>query len=119
MLACLDQADVFTLSRATLTESSKRLESLSVDQCAPFYEEARSLELELLSVYRMVVLCAKKEDELESVTSWWNAMTKVCDSFAEGLHELHKKHPTCGANLFYDRVLDLRNKCQRLAEMHS
>ena len=119
MSACFDQSDIFTLSEATLTESTKRLSALDQDQCAPFYEEARSLELELLAVYRMVALCARKEDELNRISEWWKAMTQVCDSFAGRLHELHERHPMCGANLFYDRVLDLRNKCQRLAEMHS
>jgi hypothetical protein len=119
MSACFDQTDVFTLSEATLTESTRRLGTLSEDQCSAFFEEARSLELELLSVYRMVALCAKKEDNLEHVAEWWKAMTDVCDSFAKTLHTLHSKHPSCGANFFYDRVLDLRNKCQRLAEMHS
>jgi hypothetical protein len=119
MSACFDQTDVFTLSQATLSESTKRLGTLSQDQCTGFYEEARSLELELLAVYRMVALCAKKEDDLEHVSDWWKAMTNVCDSFAKSLHTLHEKHPSCGAKLFYDRVLDLRNKCQRLAEMHS
>lgn len=119
MSACFDQTDVFTLSEATLTESTRRLENLSENQCSAFYEEARSLEIELLSVYRMVALCAKKEDDLEHVCQWWKTMTNVCDSFAKSLHTLHGKHPSCGAKLFYDRVLDLRNKCQRLAEMHS
>jgi rRNA maturation protein Nop10 len=119
MSACLDQTDVYTLSEATLTESTRRLETLRVDQCSAFYEEARSLELELLSVYRMVALCARKEDDLGHVSQWWKTMQTVCDSFAAGLHTLHEKHPACGAKLFYDRVLDLRNKCQRLAEMHS
>jgi len=66
----------------------------------------------------MVAICAKKENELSAVSTWWAAMTNVCDLFAARLHELQEKHPNCGAKLFYDRVLDLRNKCQRLAEMH-
>ncbi len=118
MSACLDKADILSLADASLTESTRRLSSLAEDQCSPFYEEARSLELELLTVYRTVAICARKEDELQAVSAWWTAMTDICDTFAGRLKGLHEKHPYCGAEIFYDHVLDLRNKCRRLAEMH-
>lgn len=118
MSACLDHEDVIELSRITLAESAKRLERIPINLCAPFNEEARALELELLNVYRTVVFCVKKEDEMEAVAIWWKTMTEICDVFSKRLHDLHSKHPLCGADVFYDRVLDLRNKCQRLQEMH-
>ncbi|MDQ6625720.1 MAG: hypothetical protein M3Y69_06215 [Verrucomicrobiota bacterium] len=119
MSACLDQLDIRTLADASLSESDKRLELLNQDQCAPFYEEARSLELELLAMYRTVVVCTRKEDDLAAVCRWWTVMTEICDVFASRLKSVHGKHPQCGANMFYDQVLDLRNKCRRLAEMHA
>ncbi len=118
MSACLDQQDVVQLSEMTLTESAKRLQRIPENLCAPFNEEARALELELLNVYRTVVLCVKKEDSMENVASWWETMTNICDVFSKRLHDLHSRHPYCGADVFYDRVLDLRNKCRRLQEMH-
>jgi hypothetical protein len=45
-------------------------------------------------------------------------MVPQCDEFAKRLDALRLAHPECGAALFYDRVLDLRNKCQPLRQMH-
>jgi len=56
---------------------------------------------------------------LEKVASWSGTMVSRCDEFAKRLRDLSVAHPACGAGYFYDRVLDLRNKCQRLREMHS
>lgn len=102
----------------TLAESEKRLARIAEDRCATFYEEARSLEVELLSMYRTVAVCVRKEDDMGRIRQWWTTMKDVCDRFAALLSQLQKNHPQCGADTFYDRVLDLRNRCQRLAEMH-
>jgi hypothetical protein len=118
MSACFDQSDVVELSRAALADSRKRLDSIPEGRCALFYEEARSLEVELLTIYRAVAICVRKEDKLDRIQQWWSTMKGVCDHFATRLSEVQSRHPSCGANTFYDRVLDLRNRCQRLAEMH-
>ncbi len=118
MSACFDTSDVLELSRATLDEVNRRLSEIPADLCAPFYAEASNLEQQLLGVYRTVALCVRKEEELEKITAWWEAMTKACDEFARRLAKLSEEHPECGSEFFYDRVLDLRNKCQRLQEMH-
>lgn len=118
MSACLDHTDVIALSEVTLSESAKRIGRIPENLCAPFNDEARALELELLNVYRTVAVCVKKEDDMAAVAVWWETMTGICDVFSKRLHELHSQHPYCGADVFYDRVLDLRNKCQRLQEMH-
>ncbi|HEV7403235.1 MAG TPA: hypothetical protein VGO11_09925 [Chthoniobacteraceae bacterium] len=119
MNTCFDTSDIMELSRVTLDETDRRLQGLSADLCSPFYAEARTLEQHLLQIYRMVALCAKKEDDLDKIASWWAAMTEVCDHFAEKLNVLCTDHPACGADYFYDRVLDLRNKCQRLNRLHA
>ena len=118
MSACFDTADVLELSRATLAEANRRLSEIPADLCAPFCAEASNLEQQLLGVYRTVVLCVRKEDDLEKIANWWRAMTEACDEFAARLGKLREEHPQCGSEFFYDRVLDLRNKCQRLQEMH-
>jgi hypothetical protein len=118
MNACFDTADILALSQATLDETNRRLSEIPADLCAPFYAEASNLEQQLLGVYRTVALCVRKEDDLEKIAAWWHAMTKACDDFAGRLAKLSKEHPECGSELFYNRVLDLRNKCQRLLEMH-
>jgi hypothetical protein len=118
MSACFDTADLLALSRATLDETDRRLSEIPADLCAPFYAEASNLEQQLLGVYRTVALCVRKEDDLEKIAALWRAMTEACDEFASRLSRLSQEHPQCGAEFFYDRVLDLRNKCQRLQEMH-
>jgi hypothetical protein len=116
--ACFDTSDVLELSRATLDEMNRRLETIPADLCAPFYAEAANLEQQLLGIYRTVTLCVRKEDDLEKVAAWWGATASICDEFARRLAKLSEEHPQCGSEVFYDRVLDLRNKCQRLQEMH-
>ncbi len=67
MSACFDQSDVVELSRAALADSRKRLDRIPEDRCALFYEEARSLEVELLTIYRAVAICVRKEDKLDRI----------------------------------------------------
>jgi hypothetical protein len=76
------------------------------------------LEDELIRIYKMVVFCVKEETDLEKVASLWGFMVGMCDFFAERLAKLKKAHPACGADSYYDRILDLRNKCHRLQQMH-
>lgn len=118
MSACFDTSDVLELSRATLDETNRRLEAIPADLCAPFHAEAANLEQQLLGIYRTVTLCVRKEDDIDKVAAWWTAMTSICDEFGRRLATLSEEHPQCGSEIFYDHVLDLRNKCQRLQEMH-
>ena len=118
MSTCFDTSDVFQLSEASLADTERRLSEIPAELCAPFYAEADKLEQQLLGVYRIVALCVRKEDDLDSVTGWWDTMTKICDLFAARLNKLCEAHPYCGAEVFYDSVLDLRNRCLRLANLH-
>ena len=118
MSTCFDTSDVFQLSEASLADTERRLSEIPAELCAPFYAEADKLEQQLLGVYRIVALCVRKEDDLDAVTGWWDTMTKICDLFAARLNKLCEAHPYCGADVFYDSVLDLRNRCLRLANLH-
>src|SRR6516164_853625 len=118
MNECLTDSDLMELSRETLTSFEKRLSTIPKTLCAPFHEEARQLETELLTVYRVVVLCTKREDDLKHVSEWWKTMVSICDQFAMRLGKLVKDHPDCGAEGSFDRVLELRTKCLRLQKMH-
>jgi len=118
MSTCLDTSDIMQLSEASLAEIEKRLSEIPADLCAPFHAEADKLEQQLLAVYRIVALCVRKEEDLDAVAGWWDTTTKICDRFAARLNKLSETHPDCGAEVFYDRVLDLRNRCLRLANLH-
>ena len=119
MRECLTNTDLLELSRGSLDSFEQRIANIPKDLCAPFHEEARQLETELLTVYRVVVLCTKREEDLERVSKWWETMVRVCDDFAVRLGRLVQAHPACGAEQYYDRVLELRSKCLRLQKMHS
>ncbi|MBI4026354.1 MAG: hypothetical protein HY360_15320 [Verrucomicrobia bacterium] len=118
MTHCLADIDLLEVSKEGLASFERRIAAIPPDLCAPFHEEARQLETELLTAYRFVVLAAKKEDELDKVARWWAVMVQVCDEYAKRLNQLTRSHPTCGAELYYDHVLDLRSKCLRLQKMH-
>ena len=119
MKECLTDADLLELSQGSLDSFDQRLATIPSDLSAPFHEEARQLETELLTVYRVVVLCTKREEDLDRVSKWWETMVRVCDEFAVRLGGLVEAHPACGADQYYDRVLELRSKCLRLQKMHS
>lgn len=97
----------------------QRIAAIPKDLCAPFHEEARQLETELLTIYKVVAICTRKEEDLERVANSWAFMVQMCDDAAKHLNQLAQNHPYCGAGSYYDRVLDLRNKCLRLQQMHS
>jgi hypothetical protein len=114
---CLTSSDLLELSQDSLASFERRLATIPKDLCAPFYEEVRQLETELLIVYRVVVLCTKREEDLVRVSKWWETMVRV--EFAMRLSQVVNGHPGCGAERYYDRVLELRSKCLRLQKMHT
>lgn len=118
MKECLTNADLLELSQDSLDSFEQRVANIPKELCSPFHNEARRLETELLTVYRVVVLCTKREEELNQVSMWWETMGRVSDDFAKRLSQLADAHPDCGAEQYYDRVLELRSKCLRLQKMH-
>ncbi len=72
-----------------------------------------------MGAYKLVVLCVKKEQDLEKVAKWWEFMAATCDAYMGQIGLLNKAHPHCGADFFYDRVLEVRAKCQRMMTLHS
>ena len=119
MKECLASSDLNALAESTLSGFDSRVAKLPRDLCAVFHEEARTLETELLMLYKMVALCARKDDDLDRIASLWGQMVSVCDKAFVRLQSLIKAHPDCGANIYQDRILDLRNRCHRLQETHA
>src|SRR5438309_1292314 len=119
MINCLAESDVKEMANVILADSDDRLSGIPEVMCAPFYEEAQRLEVELLSLYRVIAVIVKKEDDLDKISKWWEMMVSVCDDFAERLGKLSKAHPYCGASAYFDRLEELKRKCQRLQMMHS
>jgi len=119
MNSCLAESDLQDLGNEMLEGFERRVAAIPNDLCAPFHSEARQLETELLTIYKFVALSTRRTEDLTQVAKAWEMMVKVCDESAKRLNTLVKHHPACGADSYYDRVLDLRNKCQRLQQMHS
>ena len=119
MSICLEKSDFEELGDSMLNGFDKRVASLPPDMCLPFHEEARQLEIEILGIHKLVVLGARREDNLSGVALLWELMVNLCDASTQRLVKLVELHPQCGAQIYYDRLLDLRNKCQRLQLMHS
>ena len=119
MELCLNNDDLKEISSDSLQTFEKEIARIPSDLCAPFYVAAGRLESQFLVIYRMVVLCTKKEDDVEVVAQWWKSMVGICDEFATHLEGLIKQHPDCGVAYYRDRFLDIRNTCLRLQEMHS
>ena len=118
MSQCLEPNDLAEIMRSDISESSERIRGIPADMCAPFNEEAGKLELQLLGVYKLTVICVKKELEMEKVVKWWQFMKATCDEYLAQIGRLHKDHPYCGADFFYDRVLEVRSKCERMMTLH-
>ena len=118
MSGCFTESDVQELGRTVLAEFDRRVLGLAEDLCAPFHDEARQLETELMFLYRATVMCVRREPEMDQVSARWKEMVEICNGCLSRLQKISEKHPGCGVNLYYDRVLELRSKCQRLQEMH-
>jgi len=118
MSNCITSSELRDLGNSMILDSNKRIETIPSDLNAPFHSEARQLESDLLAIYRLIVLIVRKEQDLDVIAEAWSGMVELCDTFGLALNDLAKKHPDCGADSYYDRVLDLRNKCNHLKILH-
>lgn len=102
-----------------VADFERRVASIPQDLCAPFHTQAQHLETQLLTVYQMVAKMVRRVEDLDQVSTLWGSIVAMCDGSLVQLKKLTETHPNCGAQSYYDKVLDLRNKCRRLQEMHS
>ncbi len=116
---CLTSLELKELGDSSISAFDKRIAAISAELCGPLHQEARQLETELLTIYRIIVLAVRKEENMKAVADAWGALVAMCDNAARSLRQLTTKHPACGADYYCDRVLDLRSKCNRLQQMHS
>ena len=110
--------DIALLGDGFLKYHDESVGALDPGLCGRFYMAAELLEAKLIVVYQMVALKARDVEEMAEVAAAWGAMVELCDSTLTRLHQLTTSHPACGAEQFYDRTLDLRNRCLRLQKMH-
>jgi hypothetical protein len=107
-------AEAAELSQLWDASTSEHLTD-SASAPAPSLEAAR-IEERVLSIYRVAAMSAKTAAD-DDVAGIWQAMAEVCDHACKLLTTLKGRWPQCGVS--HDRILDIRNRCQRLAEWHS
>jgi hypothetical protein len=110
-------ADLEILKDSALKSFAEGVATADPDVCWEFNLEVGRLESRVLQLYGMAALIAKREPDVAKVAELWRGMVDVCDAIAEKISELCKEHPYCMAS--HDKILDVRNKCARLAELHS
>jgi hypothetical protein len=115
---CIENKDLRELGESAVADYDRRIAGIPADLSAPFNMEAMRLQDELLRLYKLVVMCVRSEPNVESVASLWSVVVDVCDVSADRLSKLKIAHPASAAEIYYDKILDLRNKCRRLQEMH-
>ena len=115
----MQDSNLQELGQSVLDSFDRRVAAIPQELCAPFHSEARQLEAELLTIYKMVALCVKPMENTNEIAAFWGLMVNVCDLAAKRLSKVVAEHPHCGADCYYDRVLELRSKCQRLQKMHA
>jgi hypothetical protein len=110
-------ADLEILKDSALKSFEEGVATADPDVCWEFNLEVGRLESQVVQLYGMAALVAKRETEVEKIAELWNGMVKICDAIAEKINDLCEAHPFCMAS--HDKILDVRNKCARLAELHS
>lgn len=113
----LTEQDFDTLKDANLKSFSERVSRIAEGDCTLFNMEVNRLETQALQLYGLVALLVRHEDDLAKISSVWGAMERVCDAFATRLSEVCSQHPYCQAS--HDKLLDLRNRCSRLRQLHA
>ena len=86
---------------------------------APFNQEARQLEAQLTTMYKMVARMSRSEEDLDRVAGMWGMMVHFCDEASTRISKLSEEHANCDTAQFIDRIFEMRNKCLRLQTMHS
>lgn len=113
----LDQSDFKALADTAIQRFAEGVAAADPAICWEFDMEVARLESQVIQLYGISVLLAKREPDLDGVAEVWRGMILVCDTVSQKIRELCRKHPACAASL--DRILDIRNKAARLRDLHS
>jgi len=109
--------DLEAIGGRTLQVFSEGVERAEPDMCWEFNKQVSNLESQAIQLYGIVAILTKKEDDIAKVAEMWDAMTRLVDTFASKLKSLCDQHPFCETS--HDTLLDLRNRCSRLRDLHA
>ena len=108
--------DLSELKTGALRSFEERVKNVHPDLCYEFDAEVSRLEAQTIQLYGVAALAAKREPDLAKVAEIWKMMVSICDEVASRTNGLCDQHPACTAS--HDKILDLRNKCARLMDLH-
>ncbi|MFZ4694575.1 MAG: hypothetical protein ACOYMV_05545 [Verrucomicrobiia bacterium] len=112
----LDVQDLRALGKEALDQFEERVGRAEPGSCFAFDLEVARLESQLIQLYGVAAILARREESMEGVAALWGAMIGACDAVAARLLNLMVEHPACSAS--HDKILDLRNRCARLRDLH-
>jgi hypothetical protein len=113
----LNPTDFKAITASALKLFDERVATVDPDICWEFDIEVARLESQVVQLYGIAALMARRESEMEKTAEIWAAMIAACDSVAEKIQTLCVAHPFCMAS--HDKILDIRNKAARLRNLHS
>ena len=87
------------------------------DGRSDFNVAAAQLESQLVQLYGFAALTVRRMDDLDQIAGLWSTMVSICDEIAKKVILICEDQPQCIAT--YDRILDIRNKCERLKLLHA
>ena len=111
--------DFETVKTSTFKTFKEKVASITKEDCWDFDLAVSCLESQLTQLYSFAALMAKRETGLKETAQIWDEMIFACDEAAKLIQKMSKKHTTCSGPHSHDRILDIRNRCARLKELHS
>lgn len=113
----LEISDITKINESALKAFDESIATADPRTCWEFNEAVARLESQLIQLYGIVVLALKGEDDLSVIAKTWGRMVGICDHVARKIGSLARQHPACAVS--HDKILDLRNRCERLRNLHS
>ena len=113
----LDAKDFDAITNSALKLFDERVATVAPGIRGEFDIEVARLESQVVQLYGIAALLARREMELDKIAEIWGAMIFVCDTVAQKIQSLCVEHPFCVAS--HDKILDIRNKCARLRDLHA
>jgi len=112
----LDAADFLAITDSALKRFDEGVAASDPEIGGKCDLEVARLESQMIQLYGIAALLARREMDLGEIAEVWGSMISVCDTVAQKIQRLCGEHTFCVAS--HDRILDIRNKSARLRELH-
>lgn len=112
----LDSSDFNAIADSALKQFDQRVAQADPSLCWQVDIEVARLESQVIQLYGIAALLARREMDLDKIAEIWGAMVSVCDAVANKIQTLCSGHASRAA--MYDKILDIRNKSTRLRDLH-